>query len=71
VLAAPWPETIREAQKILFPDLVEDCPYRVLDDLVFQRRDSQRELHMNAVSLWVGPKSSILSTRFAAKASRY
>jgi hypothetical protein len=33
--------------------------------------DSQRELHMNAVSLWVGLKSSILSTHFAAKASRY
>src|SRR6516162_3316294 len=27
---------------------------------------SQRELHMNAVSLWVGLKSSILSTHFAA-----
>jgi hypothetical protein len=33
--------------------------------------DSQRELHMNAVNLWAGLRSSILSTRFAAKASRY
>jgi len=33
--------------------------------------DSQRKLHMNAVSLWVGPKSSILSIPSAAKVSRF
>jgi hypothetical protein len=44
VLAPPWPKTIRKAQKILFPNLVEDCPYRVLDDFVLQRRDSQWSL---------------------------
>jgi hypothetical protein len=33
--------------------------------------DSQRKLHMNAVSLWVGLKSSILSIRSAAKVSRF
>jgi hypothetical protein len=33
--------------------------------------DSQRELHMSAVNLWAGLRSSILSTRFVAKASRY
>ena len=40
VLAAPWPEAIREAQEVLFPDLVENRPYRVLDDFVLQRRNS-------------------------------
>jgi len=39
LLAAPRPETIREAQKVLFPDLVENRPCRVLYDFVFQRRD--------------------------------
>jgi hypothetical protein len=40
VLASPWPEPIRETPEILFPYLVENCPYRVLDDFVLQRRDS-------------------------------
>src|SRR6516162_3760162 len=44
VLASPWSEPIRKAQEILFPDLVENCPYRVLDDFVLQRRDSQWSL---------------------------
>ncbi len=42
--SAPRPESVAEAQKVLFPDLVENLPYRVLDDLVFQRRDPQRSL---------------------------
>jgi hypothetical protein len=33
--------------------------------------DSQRGLHFNTVSPWAGLRSSILSTHFAAKASRY
>jgi hypothetical protein len=33
--------------------------------------DSQSKLHMNAMSSWAGLRSSILSTHFAAKASRY
>src|ERR1039457_901936 len=44
VLAPPWPESIRKTQKVLFPDLVEDRPYRVLYDFVFQCRDSQWSL---------------------------
>jgi len=44
VLASPWSEPIRKAQEILFPNLVENCPYRVLDDFVLQRRDSQWSL---------------------------
>jgi len=39
VLVAPGPEPIREAQKVLLPNLGEDRSDRVLDDLVFQRRD--------------------------------
>jgi len=38
---------------------------------VRDRRDSQRELHTNTVSLWGGPRSNILSTHFVAKASLY
>jgi len=44
VLAPPWSESIRESQKVLFPDLVENRPYRVLDDFILQRRDSQWSL---------------------------
>src|SRR5260221_12475117 len=44
MLTAPWPEPVREAQKVLFPDLVENPPYRVLNDFVLQRRDPQRPL---------------------------
>jgi hypothetical protein len=44
VLASPWSEAIRKAQKVLFPNLVENRPYRVLDDFVLQRRDSQWSL---------------------------
>jgi hypothetical protein len=44
VLAAPRSESVREAQKVLFPYLVEDRSYRGLDDLIFQCRDSQWSL---------------------------
>src|SRR3954453_5234207 len=40
MLAAPGPESIRKAQKVLLPDLVENCPDRVLYDFVFQRRNA-------------------------------
>ena len=44
MLTAPRPESVAEALKVLFPDLVENRPYRVLDDFVLQRRDSQWSL---------------------------
>src|SRR5713226_8221060 len=44
VLAAPRPESVGKAQKVLFPDLVENRPYRVLYDFVFQCRDPQWSL---------------------------
>jgi hypothetical protein len=43
----------------------------VLNHPMWDLGDSQRELYMNAVTLWAGLRSSILSTRFTAKASRY
>src|SRR5712692_3951906 len=44
VLAAPRPEPIREAQKVLFPHAVENRPDGMLDDLILQRCDAQRPL---------------------------
>src|SRR5215472_10967349 len=41
VLAAPRAKTIREAEKVLFIDLIEDGGHGVLDELVFQGRNSQ------------------------------
>src|SRR5215470_20177236 len=41
MLAAPRAKAIGEAEKILFVNLVEDGGHSVLDDLVFQGRDSQ------------------------------
>src|SRR5215831_5328596 len=44
MLAAPWPEAIRETQKILLVNLIEDCDHGLLDNFVLQRRDPQRPL---------------------------
>ena len=38
---------------------------------VRDRGDGQRELHTNTVSFWDGPRSGILFTHFAGKASQY
>jgi hypothetical protein len=40
VLASPRSESVRESQKVLFPNVVENRPNRVLYDFVFQRRDA-------------------------------
>ena len=42
LLSASWPESVTETQKVLFPYLAEDRPYRGLDDFVLQCRDPQR-----------------------------
>jgi hypothetical protein len=41
MLAAPRAKAIRESQKVLFIDLVEDRGHGVLDKLIFQGRDSE------------------------------
>src|SRR5258707_2859379 len=56
MLFAPRPEPVRETQKVLFPDLVENCPYRVLDHFVFQRRDSQWSFPSIAFRYPVSPR---------------
>ena len=70
MLTAPWPEAIRETPKILLVNLIEDCDHGLLNNLVLQRRDDQRELHLSPVRLWDGLKSAILSIRGAASASK-
>src|SRR6266404_6048134 len=44
MLAAPWSEPVRKSKKIRFVDSVQHLDRRTLDDLVFQRRDSERSL---------------------------
>src|SRR2546429_1825446 len=44
MLASPWPEPIRESEKIRFIDSVQHFDRRALDDFVFQRRTSERPL---------------------------
>src|SRR5580700_8664668 len=44
MLAASWPEPVREAQKVRFVDGVQHLDRGTLDDLVFQRRYSERSL---------------------------
>src|SRR5712671_3096941 len=44
VLASPWPEPVRKSKKVGFVDSVQHLDRRSLDDLVFQRRDSERSL---------------------------
>jgi hypothetical protein len=41
MLAAPRAKAIRESEKVLFIDLVEDRGHGVLDKLIFQGRDSE------------------------------
>src|SRR5580704_5436651 len=44
MLTAPRPEPIRETEKVRFVDSVQHLDRRALDDLVFQRRYSERSL---------------------------
>src|SRR3954471_19581607 len=44
MLAAPWPEPVREPEEILLVDRVQHRRRGSLDDLVFQRRDRKRTL---------------------------
>ena len=44
MLAAPRTKPIREAQKVLLIDLIEDGDHGLLDDLVFQCGDPERPL---------------------------
>src|SRR6516164_6780612 len=44
MLAAPWPETIRESPKILLVNLVEDEDHSLLNNLVLQSCDPERPL---------------------------
>jgi len=42
VLRPAWPEAVRETQKLLLVDGLQDHPRRLLDDLVLQRGDAER-----------------------------
>src|SRR3989454_4915803 len=44
MLASPWPEPIRESEKIRFVDSVQHFDRRALDDFVFQCGNSERPL---------------------------
>src|SRR5712664_1573458 len=44
MLAAPWSEPVRKTEKVRFVDSVQHLDRHALDDLVFQRRDSERSL---------------------------
>ena len=68
---SPRPPAKRARQKILLVDSGKYLSDASLERPVGYTRDSQRELHINTVSPWAGLRSSILSTHFAAKASRY
>ncbi len=53
------------------PSALQDLHHRLLDKPVQHRRDGQRELHTNTVSLWAGPRSGILFTHSEGKAFQY
>src|SRR5215831_7297358 len=44
MLAAPWPEAIREAPKIFLVNLIENADHGLLNNLVLQCRDPERPL---------------------------
>src|SRR6266481_4408110 len=44
MLASPWPEPVRKSKKVRFVNGIQHLDRRALDDLVFQRRNSERSL---------------------------
>ena len=44
MLASPWSEPVRKSEKVRFVDSIQHLDRRALDDLVFQRRNSERSL---------------------------
>src|SRR5580693_7657661 len=44
MLASLWPEPVRKTEKVRFVDSIQYLDRRALDDLVFQRRNSERSL---------------------------
>jgi hypothetical protein len=56
--------------KLHRPFVVEDGHYGLLYDLVFQRRDGQRELHLSTVSIWDGRRSVTRFIRFEVNVSK-
>ena len=67
----PRPKSIRTLQEIHLKHRFQYARDRPLQQAIFDRGDSQRKLHMNTVSLWGVPRSSILFTPFGAKAFGY
>src|SRR5499425_1593986 len=64
MLAAPRAKPVREAQKVFLVDLVEDGDHGLLDDLVFQSRNSQWTLP-SVFFLYVHPSRRQRSIRSA------
>src|SRR5262249_42743505 len=50
MLAAPGTETIGEPQEVLFVNLVENCHYGLLNDLILQGCDAQWAL--SSIGFW-------------------
>jgi hypothetical protein len=69
--ATPRSKTVAVFGERRVPAFLQNLQHCLLNKTIQDSGDSQRGLHMNAVNLWAGLRSSILSTRFVAKASRY
>src|SRR3989442_14255546 len=52
MLAAPRSKTVREAEKVLLIDLIEDGGHGVLDDFVFQGRDPNGRFRPSSFSMY-------------------
>ena len=65
MLAAPRPESVREAEEVRFVDGVQHLDRRALDDLVFQRGNPERPLPPVALGMYT------LRTGFARYAPRF
>ena len=68
--AASWPKSIRAVQKVRLEHRFHNARDRTLNQSVFDRGDSQRELHLRTVRFWDGQKSLILSTHYVANVSK-
>ncbi len=59
MLVSTRPEPIRKATKVRLIYFIENGHHSLLNDFVFQRRHSQRELHLTTAHIWDGLRSGI------------
>jgi hypothetical protein len=69
--ATSGPEAVTETEKVFLVDALKQRADGVLDDLVLNGRDGQRELHTTAAPSWDRRRLHILIIRASASSFRF